>query len=95
MPAYGIPRRSFTPQAKESAPFNWRRGLVRMWLLISAGWIMSWAIYLIMGALEGKFSNFFVIPIVLFGPPAALLLFGIVTRWAFRGFHVADQSVTT
>jgi hypothetical protein len=95
MPAYGIPRRSFSSQAKELTPFNWRRGLVRMWLLISAGWIMSWAIYLIMGALEGKFTNFFAIPIVLFGPPVALLLFGIVTRWAFLGFQVIEQSVTT
>jgi hypothetical protein len=26
MPACGIPRRSFTPKVRESAPFNWRRG---------------------------------------------------------------------
>jgi hypothetical protein len=95
MPAYGIPRRSFSPQAKELTPFNWRRGLVRMWLLISAGWVMSWTIYLIMDALEGKFTNFFVIPIVLFGPPVALLIFSIAARWAFRGFQVVQQSVMT
>ena len=58
MPAYGIPRRSFTPQVNQLAPVGWRRGLFRIWLLVSAGWIMSWAIYLIMGALEGKFTNF-------------------------------------
>jgi hypothetical protein len=95
MPAYGIPRRSFTPQAKELAPFNWRRGLFRIWLLVSAGWIMSWTIYLTMYVLQGRFSrsDFLVIPVILFGPPVALLLFGIVTRWAFRGFQVVENSM--
>jgi hypothetical protein len=94
MPAYGIPRRSFTPQAKEVAPFNWRRGLFRIWLLLSVGWILSWAIYLIMYVLQGWFtrSDFLAIPVVLFGPPVALLLFGFVTRWAFRGFQIVERS---
>ena len=26
---------------------NWRRGLLRVWLLLSAAWIMGWAVYLI------------------------------------------------
>ena len=95
MPAYGIPRRSFTPQVNQLAPVGWRRGLFRIWLLVSAGWIMSWAIYLIMSALEGKFANFFAMPIVLFGPPIALLIFSIATRWAFRGFQIVEHSVTT
>jgi hypothetical protein len=95
MPAYGIPRRSYTRQVNELAPVRWRRGLFRIWLLVSAAWIMSWAIYLIIDALEGKFTNFFVIPIVLFGPPVALLIFSIATRWAFRGFQVNEHSVTT
>jgi hypothetical protein len=97
MPAYGIPRRSFTPQAKELASFNWRRGLFRMWLLLSVGWVMSWTVYLIMYVLQGRFSgsDFLAIPVILFGPPVALLFFGIVTRWAFRGFQVAEHSVTT
>jgi len=93
MPAYGIPRRSYTRQVNELAPVRWRRGLFRIWLLISAGWIMSWAIYLIMDALEGKFSNFFAIAIVLFGPPVALLIFSIAARWALRGFQVVEPSV--
>jgi len=95
MPIYGIPRRSYTPQVNQLTPVRWRRGLFRIWLLVSAGWIMSWAIYLIMDALEGKFTNFFAIPIVLFGPPVALLIFSIVTRWALRGFQVNERSVTT
>jgi hypothetical protein len=95
MPIYGIPRRAYSRQVNELVPFNWRRGLYRIWLLLTAGWVMSWAIYLIMGALEGKFTNVFAIPIVLFGPPVALLIFSIVTRWAFRGFQVNEHSVTT
>jgi hypothetical protein len=92
MPIYGIPRRSFTPQVNELAPLKWRRGLFRIWLLISAGWVMSWAIYLIMYALQGRStgSDFFVLPILLFGPPVALLIFAIAAGWAFRGFQVDD-----
>jgi hypothetical protein len=97
MSAYGIPRRSFSPQVKELTPFNWRRGLVRMWLLISAGWVMSWTIYFVMYVLQGRFSgsDFLAVSVILFGPPVALLLFGIVTRWAFRGFRIVERSVTT
>jgi hypothetical protein len=94
MPIYGIARRPY-PQVDQLAPVRWRRGLFRIWLLVSAGWIMSWAIYLIMNALEGKFTNFFAIPIVLLGPPVALLIFSVTTRWAFRGFGVNQHSVTT
>ena len=97
MPAYGIPRRSVTPQVKELAPFNWRRGLFRMWLLISAGWVMSWTIYLVMYVLQGQSTrnDVLVFSIVLLGPPVALLIFGIAARWTFRGFHVAEHSVAT
>jgi hypothetical protein len=46
MPLYSIPRRPFRPEASGPAAVNWRRGLFRVWLLISAGWIMGWTIYL-------------------------------------------------
>jgi hypothetical protein len=93
MPLYGVPRRSFTPQVTEPAPLNWRRGMFRIWLLISAGWVMSWAIYMIMYALQGGYtgSNFLVIPVLLFGPPVALLIFGVAAGWAFRGFQAEDD----
>jgi hypothetical protein len=67
MAQYGIPRRSLAPQITEVAPFNWHHGLYRIWLLVTAGWVMSWAIYWIIDALEGKFTQCFAIPIVLFG----------------------------
>jgi hypothetical protein len=95
MGQYGTPRRSFAPQITEVAPFNWHRGLYRIWLLLTAGWVMSWAIYWVMDALEGKFTNVFAIPIVLFGPPVALLIFAITARWAVRGFVVPTGSLTT
>ena len=90
MPLYNFPRRSFTPQVVEPMPINWRRGLLRVWLLASAAWIMAWSIYLIMYGLERGFrtSDILVIPVLLIGPPIALLIFGIATGWAFRGFKV-------
>jgi hypothetical protein len=95
MPLYSIPRRSHGPPVTEPSPINWRRGVFRIWLLISAGWVMSWAIYLIMRALEGGHTraDFFVVPVLLFGPPVALLIFGIATGWAFRGFQVNNHSL--
>jgi hypothetical protein len=95
MPLYSIPRRPFRPEASEPAAVNWRRGLFRVWLLVSAGWIMGWTIRLIMHSLdEGRFpgSDFLEIPVLLFGPPVALLIFGVVAGWAFRGFQLDDQS---
>jgi hypothetical protein len=70
-----------------------RRGLLRIWLLLSAGWIMSWVIGLIVGLLEHGFktSGFLVIPVLLFAPPIALLIFGFGAGWAVRGFKV-DES---
>jgi hypothetical protein len=81
MPLYSIPRRPFRPEAREPAAVNWRRGLFRVWLLISAGWIMAWALQPIMYSLEGRFpgSDFLPVPVLLFGPPVALLIFGVVT----------------
>jgi hypothetical protein len=79
-------------EASEPTPINRHRGMFRVWLLVSAGWIMGWTIYLLMHNLEGKFpgSDFFVVPIL--GPPVALLIFGIATRWAFWGFLVEDHA---
>jgi hypothetical protein len=94
MALYGIPRRAFTPQVAELAPINWSRGLFRVWLLISAGWIMSWAIYLIMNAVRIGYTltDFLVLPVLLFGPPVALLIFGVAAGWAFRGFRIDKDS---
>jgi hypothetical protein len=54
---------------------------------------MSWAIYLLMHNLEGSCpgSEFLVVPILLFVPPVALLIFGVAAGWAFRGFQVEDH----
>ena len=79
---------------REPIPVNWRRGMFRVWLLLSAAWIMGWVIELIMYSLEGGFkaSDFFVMPVLLFGPPVALLIFGVGAGWAFRGFKIDDDS---
>jgi hypothetical protein len=56
---------------------------------------MGWVIDLIMYSLEGGFkaSDLFVAPILLFGPPLALLVFGVGAGWAFRGFNIEDRSL--
>jgi|SRR5580700_60949 hypothetical protein len=47
MALHKFPRRTFSP-AVAPILINWRRGLFRIWLLASAGWVMGWTIYLIM-----------------------------------------------
>src|ERR687887_1327336 len=78
------------PAREEVTPLNWRRGLFRLWLLVSAAWLMSWTIYFILSAMAHALNtvgDFLAIPVVFFGPPIALLLCGIATGWAIRGFR--------
>ncbi|HEV3184858.1 MAG TPA: hypothetical protein VGZ49_08245 [Xanthobacteraceae bacterium] len=91
MPPYSIPRRPFSSQNQEPIPVNWRRGMIRVWILLSVAWIMGWVIEFIVIGLQGGFKlpgDFLAVPVLLFGPPVALLLFGIAAGWAFRGFRV-------
>jgi hypothetical protein len=85
-------------QITESAPLNWRRGLFRFWLLVSAAWIMGWAIYLILSAMAQaltKPEDLLAIPVVFFGPPIALLLCGLAARWAIQGFWSDEAEQNT
>jgi hypothetical protein len=90
MPRFGIPRQeSNDKQASKVTDLNWRRGLLRIWLLLSAAWMMGWIVYLILYGIRSGFrssGDYFAIPVLLIGPPIALLLFGLVAGWAFRGF---------
>ena len=89
MPRFGVHVRDLNDAARTVAPINWRRGLLRVWLLISAAWIMGWIVYLILYGIQGGFhapAEFIAIPVLLLGPPIALLLFGLMAGWAFRGF---------
>jgi hypothetical protein len=88
MQRFGMPRRE-TEKGSKAAQINWRRGLLRVWLLVSAAWIMGWIVYLILYGIRSGFQGpeeFLSIPVLLFGPPVALLLFGLLAGWAFRGF---------
>ena len=88
MPNFGIPRR--TSGEQRVRPLNLRRGLFRVWLLVSAGWIMGWTIYLIMDGIQGGLStsgDLIVVPILLFAPPIALWFFGLAVGWALHGFE--------
>ena len=47
---------------------------------MSVAWIMGWTIFLIMHGLQGGIQttgDMLEIPVLLFGPPVALLLFGV------------------
>jgi hypothetical protein len=92
MSHYSIPRRTSNEQP---AAINWRRGMFRIWVLISIAWMMGWIIYLAINGLQGGFKeqgDYLVVPVVLIGPPIALLLFGLAANWAFRGFK-PDEGV--
>jgi hypothetical protein len=89
MTRFGLPRRDSEELTDKAMQVNWRRGLLRVWILLSAAWIMGWLVYLILSGIQGGFQSsgdFLAIPVLLFGPPVALLLFGLVAGWAFRGF---------
>jgi hypothetical protein len=93
MELHTFSRRAFGPVA-EPILIKWRRGFFRIWLLISAGWLMGWTIYLIMYSLQGGYSgnrDFVAIPVLLLAPPIALFIFGLATAWAFRGFQAKDD----
>ena len=63
--------------------------IFRVWLLASGAWIMSWVLWLMIYGISRGFRDMhevFAIPVLLFGPPVALMLFGLVAGWAFRGF---------
>ena len=93
MARYGIPRRAYGVNDNEKELINWRRGLFRVWVLLSAAWLMGWIIFLIMVGLQGGIQttgDFLEIPVLLFGPPVALLLFGVAAGWAFRGFKIDE-----
>jgi hypothetical protein len=81
--------RRFSREIEPSAPINWRRGLFRLWILISTAWLMGWLIYFAIQFVGGESTarDIPAIPVVLFGPPLALLFLGVATRWAIRGFE--------
>lgn len=96
MTNFGTPRRTSNGlRANEPIDVNWRRGLFRVWLLISAAWIMGWIVYLILYGIEVGFqtsNRLLSIPVLLFGPPLALMLFGLAAGWAFRGFKPDNKN---
>lgn len=96
MPHFGIPRSSLGVQPSNLAPFNWRRGMFRVWVVLSAAWIVGWVLYLAISGLQGAFkssSDLAWMAVLLLGPPVALLMFGLGAGWAFRGFNPDEKRV--
>ena len=89
MPRFGLHVRDADATARAAKQLNWRRGLWRVWLLVSAAWTMGWIVYLILYGIQSGFqgtAEYLAIPVLLIGPPVALLLFGFMAGWTFRGF---------
>jgi hypothetical protein len=57
-------------------------------VLASSAWLLGWGVYLAIWAIRSGFEtgDLLAIPVLLFGPPHALLVFGLATSWAFKGF---------
>lgn len=88
MPNFGLSRRD-SVDLSDARAVNWKRGLFRVWMLLSAGWIMGWTIYLMLEGAHGSLNSrgdLIEVPILLFAPPIALWLFGLAAAWAIRGF---------
>jgi len=87
---FGGPRRLLRAEEKNDVPVNWRRGMFRVWVLFCVAWVMGWTIELLMSGLRGggfhSTGEWLEVPVLLFGPPIAMLLFGLASAWAFRGF---------
>ena len=91
---FGGPRRLLRAEEKNAAPVNWRRGMFRVWVLFCVAWVMGWTIELLMSGLRGGFhttGELLGVPVLLFGPPIAMLLFGLAATWAFRGFKADER----
>lgn len=44
MPSFGLGGRTANGNEPERMPVNWRRGFFRVWVLLSAAWVMGWGI---------------------------------------------------
>ena len=86
--------RRFALEKEKPIAVNWRRGMFRLWILVSSAWLMGWLIYFAIKFMAGELTSpqIPVVPVVLFGPPLALLLCGLATRWAIRGFDADDRA---
>jgi hypothetical protein len=86
-------RRRVNFEQEKQVPINWRRGMFRLWILASSAWAMGWLIFFTVEVLaaEISLSQLIAAPVILIGPPIALLLFGVAARWAFLGFYTDDS----
>jgi len=89
-----MPRRVVESTVSSKAQINWRRGFFRVWLFLSGAWIMSWVLWLMIYGISRGFRDMhevFAVPVLLIGPPVALLVFGLIAGWAFRGFMPNEE----
>ena len=93
MPRFGIPNRESGGRIGQIAQVNWRRGLFRLWLLLSAAWIMGWTVYIVVIGIKDGFKSFgdlFAIPVLLIGPPVRSFCLG----WWRDGPFVGSRQIS-
>lgn len=71
---------------------NWTRGLLRLWMIIAACWIIvtTWLQWNLITNPFTKYvepSPFIDITMFIFLPPLVLLLLGLSGVWVMRGFR--------
>lgn len=83
---------------------NWRNGLFRFWIIVSALWVLYWlyeldptCIYKIESwcrdvVLHASSANWLHLAGVMLGGPVALLLFGWAIFWAVTGFRTGRSN---
>src|SRR3974377_1254084 len=54
---FGIAHQASADEQREPVTLHHRRGLLRVWLLVSIGWILGWAIYLVMDGMQGGLTT--------------------------------------
>jgi hypothetical protein len=72
--------RAFDRERKKLAPINRRRGLFRLWILVSGVWIMGWLIYFVIQLMADNWSgrDLLTVPVVL------LSLWALRRNWNFN-----------
>ena len=80
---------------RNATSINLNRGAFRLWALVSLAWIMGYALYCTISNLhDGPWEAAAIkIPVALCGPPAALLVLGVGTKWAIKGFAPTEGKV--
>lgn len=69
---------------------RWKRGLFRLWMVVSALWVIPLTLLIASEAPLDVYAFRFLI-FVVFLPPVLVLAIGMALVWAIRGFSNRDR----